>query len=374
MKQTSSPAWLIAVKAILLFLLVISGLLGFAVLRRATNSFTPALLVLVAGLIIGLIWAGLFWLWRRRRPDQPPFWQAWLKAAAVWSLVLLALVAVPFVVATFVNIRNPLIMPRVVLTDGEKEVVFQGMVHVASGTLYEGVVFDMTQAADQGYDLFFEGVRPGSEENQQLMGEILGTKGQNLNQFYDQFAGACQLRFQNDYFGIFYDDIVTNPDQYYNADVSVDDMMNEWRRLLEEHPEWRAQQVNERPEDEVDNQLTNILDIVDNLSPGQRDLVELACHTMMNIVFSEVGGEKPPFKQEVVLNFRNRHLADTILAHPGDTIYVTYGYDHFRGVFRMLQEANPAWEIVDVRWRPAIQPRAEVEGELLLEPPAIQQP
>jgi hypothetical protein len=40
----------------------------------------------------------------------------------------------------------------------------------------------------------------------------------------------------------------------------------------------------------------------------------------------------------------------------------------------MLQEANPAWEIVDVRWRPAIQPRAEVEGELLLEPPAIQQP
>lgn len=367
-KPSPQPAWRTALKAIVLFLLVVLGILGLVLLVRAADSVVPVLPVIALALVLGAAWAGMRRvLWRRR--DRPPsFAWAWLRAATVWALLLLALVAVPFLLANYINARRPLAMPRIVLTNGAKEVVFQGMVHVGSEPYYQGVVYDLTRAADEGYDLFFEGVRAGSEENQRLMGEILGTNGQDLNQFYDAFAQQCDLHFQNEYFDVYYDDIVTNPDQFINADVSVDDMIDEWRRLLEEHPEWRARQVNATPEDEVDDRLSGFMSGLENLSPGQRELVVLGCHTLMNVVFGEVGrGEKPPFKEHVVVEYRNRHLADMILQHPRDRIYVTYGYDHFRGVFRLLQEADPNWQITDVQWRQAVEDRPELERELLLE-------
>ena len=68
-----------------------------------------------------------------------------------------------------------------------------------------------------------------------------------------------------------------------------------------------------------------------------------------------------------MLDFRNRHLADLILNQPSDLIYVTYGYAHFHGVFKLLQEADPDWEIVDIRWTQAIEDRDELERDLLFE-------
>lgn len=363
----SRPAWLTGLKAILLFILAFMALLGVSVLLRVGGSAVPLLFVGAAALLLGAAWAGLGALLRRNRPGRAPFWRRWLKASAVCGLVLSALAAVPLLIATYINTARPLAMPRIVLTDGNKEVIFQGMVHIGSPPYYQGVVFDLTQAADMGYTLFFEGVRSGSEENQALLNKLLGTDGLNLNQIYDAFAQQCRLKFQNDFFGVFYDNIVTEPDQYLNADVSVDDMMAEWERLLEEHPEWRAQQVDARPEDEVDGDLGSWMDRLGNLTPGQRKLTAMACHTYLNVNFSQLGGEKPPFKEQVVVEFRNRHLADMILEHPAKRIYVTYGYDHFRGVFRMLQEANPNWRITDVQWRQAIDSEQELERELQLE-------
>lgn len=363
----SRPAWLTGLKAILLFLLLTLALLGFAVLSLAAGSIVPLLAVAAVALVLGVLWAGAGAVLRRNRSHREPFWRRWLWASAVWGLLILAVVAVPLLIATYINTARPLAMPRVSLTDGAKEVVFQGMIHIGSPPYYQGVVFDLTQAADLGYVLFFEGVRAGSEENTERMNRLLGTQGLNLNQIYDAFAQQCALKFQNDFFAVFYDNIISDPDQFVNADVSVDDMMAEWERLLAEHPEWRAQQVDARPEDEVDGDLGSWMDRLDNLTPGQRKLTALACHTYLNVNFSQLGGEKPPFKEHVVVEFRNRHLVDMILEHPAERIYVTYGYDHFRGVFRMLQEADPNWRITDVQWRQAIDSAQELERELQLE-------
>ena len=81
-----------------------------------------------------------------------------------------------------------------------------------------------------------------------------------------------------------------------------------------------------------------------------------------------MGHIKPPFKEHVVVYFRNRHLADTILAQAAaEQVYVTYSYDHFRGVFKMLREADPRGKIVDVEWRQAVDDQTELERELQLE-------
>lgn len=364
----SRSSFVVALKAIVIFILIVFALLGAAVLYMAGGSFVPLIIVIVLGLLIGAIWAGIGRLaFGNRRGISPPFWRRWLSVSAMSVLVILAILSLPLLFVTYINTARPLALPQITLTDGEKEVVFQGMVHIGSPPYYQGVVFDLTKAADQDYVLFFEGVRSGTDENLENMNRILGTDGLNLNQIYDAFAQQCDLKFQNEYFGVFYDNIVSEPDQYINADVSVDDMMAEWERLIEEHPEWRAQQVDARPEDEVDTDLDAWMDRLANLTPGQRDLVAQACHTYLNINFSQLGGEKPPFKEHVVVEFRNRHLADMILEHPAERIYVTYGYDHFRGVFKMLQEANPDWQITDVEWRQAVDSEQELERELQLD-------
>ncbi len=365
--RAAQSSWWIALKAILLFVLTLLALLGLLVLVSATDSFRPLLLVAVVALVIGAIWAGVGRLVRRGRAGARPFWRSWLSASGVVGLLALALLAVPLLVVITINATRPLAVPRVTLTDGEREVVFQGMIHIGSAPYYQAVAFDMTQAADLGYVLFFEGVRAGAPENVQRMNEILGTNGVNLNQVYDAFAQQCGLHFQNEYFGVFYDDMASNPDQFVNADVSVDDMMAEWDRLLQEHPEWSAAQINERPEEEVDNQLDGMMGRLNSLTPGQQRLTQLACQTVLNVNLGQLGGEKPPFNENVVVDFRNRNLAEMIMQHPAERLYITYGYDHFRGVYKLLTEANPNWRIADVEWRQAIDNATELERELQLE-------
>ena len=360
------PTWRIALKAIAVFVLVILAFFGFLVFVSAAGSFRPLLLVVSVALVLGLLWAGVVRLFTRGRPGRP-LWGLWLAASAVWTLLLLALLAVPLFYATTINTTRALAMPRITLSDGEKEVVFQGMIHIGSGSFYEAVVFDMARAADEEYVLLFEGVRRGTAANTERMNAILGTQGLNLNQIYDAFAQTCGLTFQNEYFIIYADDMAENPDQFVNADVSVDDMMAEWDRLLAKNPEFAVQVAAAQPEDEIDNRLDTTLSFIAGLTPGQRRLLELGCQTYLNRQFGQLGGAKDPFKDQVVLAYRNRHLADAILAQTADRVYVTYGYDHFRGVFKLLQEANPAWEIVDVRWRQAIDSETEIEREVLLE-------
>ena len=57
----------------------------------------------------------------------------------------------------------------------------------------------------------------------------------------------------------------------------------------------RAQMVEARPEDEVDSDLDNLLDRLSGLTPGQRRLTALACHTYLNIQVGQIGGQKRPF-------------------------------------------------------------------------------
>ncbi len=358
--------WVTALKAVLVFILFLLALLGFIVLFSATGSWRPLLLVAIVALALGALWVGLARLLRRHQPGRPPFWRAWLGASGVWSLALLALLGLPLLAVIWINTTRPLAVPRVTLSDGQKEVVFQGMIHIGSEAYYQAIIFDMTRAADLNYVLLFEGVRPGSAANVTRLNELLGTQGTNLNQVYDAFAQQCGLRFQNEYFGVFGDDLADSPGQFVNADVSIDDMMAEWDRLLAEHPEWAAAQPAATPEEQVDTQLDGFMGQLNAMTPGQRRLTEMACHTYLNVAFSRLGGAKPPFNEQVVLDYRNRNLAQAILQQPAARLYVTYGFDHFRGVYRLLQEANPDWQIVDVAWRQAIDSTTEIERELQL--------
>lgn len=79
--------------------------------------------------------------------------------------------------------------------------------------------------------------------------------------------------------------------------------------------------------------------------------------------------ESPDALNAVILDFRNRRLADRIAALPEADIYITYGSGHFPGLFRDMQALNPDWQIVGTTWTTAIVPPDDATGQLLLETP-----
>ncbi len=75
--SSHSSTWIIALKAVFLFLLIIFALLGLAVLYQASGSLLPLVIVAAVALLLGLAVAGLGHLLRRRRANTP-FWRSWL--------------------------------------------------------------------------------------------------------------------------------------------------------------------------------------------------------------------------------------------------------------------------------------------------------
>ena len=99
----------------------------------------------------------------------------------------------------------------------------------------------------------------------------------------------------------------------------------------------------------------------------QRDFVAAACRGIFTVVLQ--GSEHPDVLNAVVLDFRNRKLAERIAADAGQDLYITYGSGHFPGLFHALKQQNPAWRIEGVTWSTAIEAPEDAVGRLqLLEP------
>ena len=72
------------------------------------------------------------------------------------------------------NDINPATAPLYTLSNGEQIVEFQTMSHLASQEFYNDVVLNIFRAKKRDFILFYEGVAPGSEENQARFNEALG--------------------------------------------------------------------------------------------------------------------------------------------------------------------------------------------------------
>lgn len=54
------------------------------------------------------------------------------------------------------NDLAPASLPRITITNGEKIVIFQSMMHIASPGFYEDIRKDMEQLRDEDYVFFYE--------------------------------------------------------------------------------------------------------------------------------------------------------------------------------------------------------------------------
>lgn len=321
-------------------------------------------LLLLAVVLLALIVALPVWGIRRKFSgalNKPSYWITWLAI----TLILVCTLGLPVFWLAYKSEAEPLTLPLVTLSNGEKTVVFQGMVHIGSENFYKSVVYDLEQALTDGYDLFYEGVQPGDAESGRWFNAFMGTGGRDLSGHYKALSNLCGVEFQLDYFGLLEADKIVHPSRHLVADVSHRQMLDEWNRL---HPGQSWQTVLGAPAEDKANAgedpMIRIMEFVQS-SEGRQRVGGIVCRAMLANIVDE--DEPDPEKDAVILDYRNRELANYIIEHHGNKIYITFGAAHLDGLVADLKARDPNWEVKSVRWVRAIEPPAKYDGELKIE-------
>lgn len=356
---TRAARWKLRISAIVWFVLALAFLLCVPTLFALSPLIVTALAVLALLLAFPVAWLvrRLFKTQRSRR-----FLSSLVVATIALFFLLTTLVAAPIY---YLALRTELTVPQATLTNGDKTLVFQGMMHIGSEGFYKSVVYDLEKALVDGYVVYYEGVRASPEGDKWFSDTLAG--GGDLSSNYKAFAGVCGLQFQQDYFGLLRADMAAHPERHVAADVSTGDMMREYQRLIQSDPAFAAE-VASRPAPAPDqgadatDELTGIVSWLQQGNDARRDIAGIACRGLMTMLMSRA--PSPDLLDPVILDYRNRALTERIESEPSKLIYMTYGAGHLPGLLALLQASDPDWQIASLKWMRPIEGTEKLDGKL----------
>ncbi len=357
--------WRIRLQAIAWFLLVAAFVLGL-----------PILLGWGYGLLIGLVLVAAVlavasaWLIRRFSPTAAgrTFASVWSRSLLGWTLILGVVVAAPFYYLMIVTETRPATVPQVSLTNGSKRVVFQGMQHIGSERFYQAVIYDVEKALSEGYVSYYEGVQTPTPESQaffeKLSQELVG--GSDLSGTYKSIGEVCGMKFQLDYFGLLEADKAEHPKRHVVADVDALELKAEYERLMREDPaiaKAHAKDFQPKPATNDNAFLLTVVEWLKRGSASQKVLGGVTCRGLFTL--NQANASTTPGRmQPVILDFRNRALAQRIMQSPDDRIFITYGAAHLPGLVAELRKLDPKWAVGSVKWLRTIEAPEHIEGQL----------
>jgi hypothetical protein len=359
------PLWRIRLQAIAWFVLVAAFVLGLPILL----GWGYGLLILLV-LVAAVLAVASAWIVRRLSPTAAgrPFASVWSRTLLGWTLILGVLVAAPFYYLMVVTDTRPAVVPQVSLTNGSKRVVFQGMQHIGSEHFYQAVVYDVEKALSEGYASWYEGVQTPTPESQaffeKLSHELVG--GSDLSGTYKSIGEVCGMKFQLDYFGLLEADKAEHPQRHLVADVDALELKAEYERLMREDPAFAKAHADDfKPKPAADDNAL-VLKVVEWLKRGsasQKMLGGVACRGLLTL--NQASVDTAPGRMEpVILDFRNRALAQRIMQSPDEKIFITYGAAHLPGLVAELRKLDPRWSVGSVKWLRTIEAPEHIEGQL----------
>lgn len=352
----------------------VGAVLAFSLLLLAIAAL-PVLLAIALwlplALLAGAMAVGLPAAWWARRHARAGGW-AWARATfGTYGLASVA-VAAPIYYLGLVTALKPPIQPQVVLSNGDRTLTFQGMMHVGTDAFFRSVVFDAGKALMEGAVIYYEGVLP-DEHADAWLNEYLGT-GEDLARAYEQLASTCGLVFQTSYFEPLEIDKRLHPDRHIAADVSSLALRQEFDRLLATDMTFlEAMQDREatRSVPSIGNQhLAAFVAWQRRGNERQQAIAGTVCRGMLTLLLrprSAKARPRDPF-DAVTIDFRNRELVQRLLADKHDRIFLTYGSDHLPGVYALLKQDDPRWRVESVKWMRSVAPPERLNGKLDLEP------
>jgi hypothetical protein len=359
------PLWRIRVQAIAWFVLIVAFMLGLPIIIGWGYALL-ALLVLVAAVLA----VASAWVLRRLSSTARgrPFASVWLRSLLGWTLILGILVAAPSYYLMVITDIRPATVPQVSLTNGAKRVVFQGMQHIGSEHFYQAVIYDVEKALSEGYVSYYEGVQTPTPESkaffEKLSHELVG--GSDLSGTYKSIGEVCGMKFQLDYFGLLEADKSEHPRRHLVADVDAIELKAEYERLMREDPAFAKAHANDFKPRPATNDNAIMLKVVEWLKRGsesQRMLGGVACRGLFTL--NQPAENAAPGRMEpIILDYRNRALAQRIMQSPDDKIFITYGAAHLPGLVAELRKLDPKWTVGSVKWLRTIEAPEHIEGQL----------
>jgi len=250
-------------------------------------DLSPVLLlpIVVVAALLAVIWVLIHRFASAAARERHPGPQ-WLRALLILVGLLSILVALPIYYLAVVSESRPVIMPQVVLSNDERTVTFQGMMHVGSESFYKCVVYDLERAKTDGCTMYFEGVQPGTPESDEWFSNTLAGGG-DLSASYDALARTCGLEFQLDYFEFLGPEMEAEPDRFVNADVTTADMQAKAERLAKADPGF-GEALDEIAEMATGSGTEAVLDgfvrVQNEGTEGQKEIAGIVCRGVMSLL------------------------------------------------------------------------------------------
>lgn len=307
------------------------------------NQYAGVLQIILTLLVYWMVLFSIHYFWRSFRKKSIMDFNQFMRnfALSATSFIVIITASLGYF-GYYHNIQNPLTIEQNTISNGEKTVVFQNMIHIWSENFYEKIAQEITKYKQDGYVYFFEWVKLGSQESSEAFDKALGVEfDENL---YKNMSKLYWLVPQDNSKFLW---LVNNLD--FNVDTNMDNIIQAYNDL--------------KIERNVEKEYKTPVDIngqtIETLASLQGR--ELQILVFINqAILSAMTKNDAIMKQiqntfwneelfEVILHGRNKIVAEEIIQSEYDKIFATYGALHFEGILEILQQNDPNWKIVETK-------------------------
>lgn len=238
------------------------------------------------------------------------------------------------------NQIRPVSTPIFVLSNWSKTVYFQTMMHIGTLNYYQSVKNYLADSKRLWAVLFYEWVKLDDEEKHKKFDKLMWLKFSK--DFYENFAKMYGLVNQDNNQFLW----VVN-DNDINVDVSISTLIENYEKKYGQidmgHVKWM----------EVLDLNNVIVDRMSNLHDHQMVVFRYLNLSLINFVSkNQWFGEYLTWLlwkdklMDIILNERNKVIANNILDSEYSKIHVMYGKLHYEWVFGLLKNADSKWNLI----------------------------
>lgn len=234
-------------------------------------------------------------------------------------------------------------MPEYTISNWDKIVKFQAMVHIWSQNFYDKIEKNIKEFKKEWWVLFFEWVKPGSEENMKKFNQAIWVEFDE--ELYKNFSKLYWVTFQDNEQFLWIENELD-----FNVDLSIDEIMSLYKEknIVNNKVKTYSPPIDANKE---------IIKTVSNLNEKELKILVYINKAILNMIIwsdsmqwflSNTFSNKELF--EVILHERNKILVKEINESEYKKIYVTYWLLHFKWVLQELQKIDPNWKIIETKY------------------------
>lgn len=249
------------------------------------------------------------------------------------------------------------------LSNGQKTIIFQTMMHNGLKSFYHEVGREMNHYGDNGYTVFlesygYEDIVPLSKNDPDYQKKY-SIYQKNLKELVDIY-----IKIENEFYSnTDYIDQNIILDRYLRADYKIADISQKElaNKIVESKKEILSVEETKK-ETETEKSTSNRYHYLSRLISYPAlstfiynfmsyEPVNYFVVSMNKIRDFISNSNNSSFRQEIVIDYRNQKVFEAITSEENNKIYIEYGAAHFDGIYDLLKKSDPNWKIINTTYK-----------------------